>query len=81
MNKFTFEPLRLNEKAPGGACELRNFDDVGAFIGVHVDVGGSLGPHWCVVRQDLLRARYGARKVEVYEATRQALAQEGWLAV
>src|SRR5437868_3278018 len=29
MNQFIFEPIRVNSNAPGGACILRTFGDVG----------------------------------------------------
>jgi hypothetical protein len=32
MGEFIFEPIEVNSTAPGGACVLRTFDDVGAFI-------------------------------------------------
>jgi len=45
-----------------------------------VDLPRRLSPHWNAVRQDLVQARSGARRAEVHQATRDALAAEGWLA-
>lgn len=76
---FVFRPIWLNAAAPGGARALRTFEDIGAFILGHVDAKRRLAPHWQVVRRDLIQARFGAMQVEVHEATREALAKEGWL--
>jgi hypothetical protein len=32
MGEFNFEPIIVNSSAPGGACTLRTFDDIGTFI-------------------------------------------------
>ena len=80
MDEFSFEPIRVNSNAPGGACVLRTFDDVGAFILTQVDVPRCQSRHWQAVRQDLSQARFGARRAEVHRAMRDALAEEGWLA-
>jgi len=76
---FKFQPIIINRAAPGGGCALRTFDDIGAFIVNSVDIGHRLAPHWTAVRQDLSLDRFGARRAEVHEAMRQALAIEGWL--
>jgi hypothetical protein len=80
LAQFIFEPIRVNANAPHGACVLRTFDDIGAFILLHVDIPHRLSPHWQAVRQDLIQARSGARRAEVHAATREALLAEGWLA-
>jgi hypothetical protein len=80
MSEFIFEPIKVNENAPGGACVLRTFDDIGAFILIKVDVERGRTPYWYSVRQDLLQARFGARRAQVHEAMRYALWAEGWLA-
>jgi hypothetical protein len=77
MREFKFEPIEVNSTAPGGACVLRTFDDIGAFT-LRTDIP-RLSPHWHAVRQDLAQARFGARKAEVHAAMREALAAEGWL--
>ncbi len=79
MREFKFEPIEVNSNAPGGACVLRTFDDVGVFILNRVDIPRRLSPHWLAVRQDLAQARFGARRVEVHAAVREALAVEGWI--
>ena len=79
MEIFRFEPIAINERAPGGARDLRTFDDIGAFILIHVDDARRLAPHWVSVRRDLIQARFGARQVEVHQAMRDALSREGWL--
>ena len=76
---FKFQPIAVNENAPGGACVIRTFDDVGAFILNKVDVQRRMAPHWGAVRQDLSQARFGARRAEVHLAMRDALMEEGWL--
>jgi hypothetical protein len=76
---FVFQPIRVSANAPGGACLLRTFDDIGAFILSNVQVTRRLAPHWMAVRQDLIQARFGARCAEVRQAMRDALAAEGWL--
>ena len=80
MSEFKFEPIKVNSTAPGGACVLRTFDDVGAFILLNVGVSRRKSQCWQAVRQDLSQARFGARRAEVHKAIRDALAEEGWLA-
>jgi hypothetical protein len=80
MSEFNFEPIVVNSTAPGGACTLRSFDDIGAFILNRVDVPRRLSGHWHAVRQDLPQARFGARRAKVHAAMRAALAAEEWLA-
>jgi hypothetical protein len=80
MGYFVFEPISINASAPGGACVLRTFADVGAFILKAVELPRRLSPHWNVVRRDLVQARFGAMRAEVHQAMRDALASEGWLA-
>jgi hypothetical protein len=79
MSEFIFEPIEVNSSAPGGACTLRTFDDIGAFILNRVDISRRLSGHWHAVRQDLMQARFGARRATVHAAMRGALADEGWL--
>jgi hypothetical protein len=79
MREFKFEPIEVNSNAPGGACVLRTFDDIGAFILTNVDLQRRQTGYWRVVRTDLMQARFGARRAEVHAAARDALAQEGWL--
>ena len=43
MDQFIFEPIGVNSNAPGGACILRTFDDVGAFILNNVDTKQDAG--------------------------------------
>jgi len=80
MGEFNFEPIRVNSTAPTGACVLRTFDDIGAFILNNVETARRKSPHWQAVRQDLSQARFGARRAEVHKAMRDALSEEGWLA-
>jgi hypothetical protein len=80
MSEFRFEPIKVNSSAPGGACVLRTFDDVAAFILIKVGIPRRQSQHWQAVRQNLLQARFGARRAEVHRATCDALAEEGWLA-
>jgi len=80
MGLFVFEPIHVNANAPGGACVLRTFADVGAFVLISVDLPRRLSPHWSAVRGDLVQARFGARRAEAHQALRDALAAEGWLA-
>jgi hypothetical protein len=80
MAQFNFEPIMVNSSAPGGACVLRTFDDIRAFILLNADIPRRLSPHWQAVRQDLIQARFGARRAEVHAAMRDALSVEGWLA-
>jgi hypothetical protein len=80
MNEFVFEPIEVNADAPGGARVVRSFDDIGAFILNSVDLTRRLSERWQAVRQNLIQARFGARRAEVHAAMRKALAAEGWLA-
>jgi hypothetical protein len=80
MTEFIFEPIEVNSTAPGGAVTLRTFDDIGLFILTSVDVTRRLSPRWNAVRWDLVQTRFGKRRAEVHQATRHALAAEGWLA-
>jgi hypothetical protein len=80
MTDFKFEPIRVNAEAPGGARVLKTFDDVGAFILTNLDLARRTSPHWFVVRRDLARARFGAKRRDVHGAIRLALAKDGWLA-
>jgi hypothetical protein len=77
---FKFEPIAVNANAPGGACVLETFDDIASFILIKVDVKQRIAPHWAAVRRDLIQARFGARRMEVHQATCRALMEEGWLA-
>jgi hypothetical protein len=79
MGEFNFEPIMVNSSAPAGACVLRTFDDVGAFILQNVETARRKSPLWQVVRQDLSQARFGVRRAEVHQAIRDALSEEGWL--
>jgi hypothetical protein len=67
----------VTANAPGWACVLRTFRDVGAFILIAVDPSRRLSPLRNAVREDLVQARFGARRVEVHQAMRDALAAEG----
>jgi hypothetical protein len=78
MGQFIFEPIEVNSSAPGGACILRTFDDVGAFIN-NVDTKNRRSGHWQAVLQDLVQARFGARRAQAHGAMRHALFVEGWL--
>jgi hypothetical protein len=80
MREFNFEPIPVNSSAPKGACVIRSFDDIGAFILNSVDLPRRLSGHWQKVRRDLVQARFGAKRAEVHAAMRNALAAEGWLA-
>jgi len=80
MREFKFEPLKVNSTAPGGACVLRTFDDIGTFILNNVDLQRRKTGDWQIVRQDLMQARFGARRAEVHAAMREALLAEAWLA-
>jgi len=53
MAEYIFEPIEANSSAPGGACTLRSFDDIGAYILNGVDLPRRLSGHWHAVRQDL----------------------------
>jgi hypothetical protein len=80
MVAFVFEPIRVKDNAPGGACEFRTFDDISAFVLTTVPTPLRLAPHWVAVQRDLAQARFGARRSEVHQAMRDALSKEGWLA-
>ena len=80
LTAFRFEPIAVNANAPRGACNLRSFDDISAFILTNVEHRRGLTPHRTAVRRDLLQARYGARRAEVHETMRKTLMEEGWLA-
>jgi cold shock protein len=45
MGLFVFEPIHVNANAPGGACVLRTFAEVGAFVLNAVDLPRRLSPH------------------------------------
>jgi hypothetical protein len=80
MREFNFDPIDVSSAAPGGACTLRTFEDIGAFILNAVELPRRLSLHWNAVRRDLVQARFGAKRAEVHQAMRNALAAEGWLA-
>jgi hypothetical protein len=80
MREFKFEPLKVNSTAPGGACVFRTFDDIGTFILNKVDLQRRQTGYWQIVRQDLMQARFGARRAEVHAAMREALLAKEWLA-
>jgi len=80
MDRETFEPIKLNARAPGGERVLKSFDDIGAFILMRVELRFRELPWWQAVRKDLAEARFGARQKETHGAMRNALWQEGWLA-
>jgi hypothetical protein len=80
MDRETFEPIRLNARAPGGERVLKSFDDIGAFILMRVELRFRELPWWQAVRKDLAQARFGARQKETHAAMRNALWEEGWLA-
>jgi hypothetical protein len=79
QDNFKFEPIAVGEAAPGGTCVLRTFDDIETFLFSQIHQGHRIAPHWAAVRQHLHEARLGARRPEVHEAMRYALAVEGWL--
>ena len=79
MDQFIFEPIGVNSDAPGGACILRTFDDVGAFILNNADTKNRRLAHWQAVLQHLPQARFGARRAEAHAAMRDALFVKGWL--
>jgi hypothetical protein len=79
MSEFKFEPLKVNSTAPGGVCVLRTFDDIGTFVLNSVDLQRRQTGYWQIVRQDLMQARFGARRAEVHAAMREALLAEQWL--
>ena len=74
-----YEPIRLNTKAPGGERALKSFDDVAAFMLVHVDWTFRRQPWWQAVRTELPQARFGGRQMEAHAAMRAALSEEGCL--
>jgi hypothetical protein len=86
----SFEPewrkriqFRTNQgqcQRPGRRTLLRTFDDIGGFILNKIDLPRRLSPHWNAVHRDLPQARFGARRAEVHQAMRDALAAEGRLA-
>jgi hypothetical protein len=80
MDRETFEPIRLNARAPGGERVLKSFDDIGAFILMRVELRFRELPWWQVVRKDLAQARLGVRQKQTHAAMRNALWEEGWLA-
>ena len=80
MAEESFEPIRLNAKAPGGERVLKSFDDIGAFILMRVDIRVRELPRWQAVRRELPQARFGARQKETHAAMRAVLREEGWLA-
>jgi hypothetical protein len=45
----------------------------------NVDLPRRQAGYWQVIRQDLMQARFGARRAEVHAAMREALAAEDWL--
>ena len=80
MAEESFEPIRLNAKAPGGERVLKSFDDIGAFILMRVELRFRELPWWQAVRKELPQARFGVRQKETHAAMRAALWEEGWLA-
>jgi hypothetical protein len=79
QDNFKFEPIAVNDAAPGGACALRTFDDIETFLFSQIHHGHREAPHWAAVQQHLQAAQFGARRAEVHEAMRYALGVEGWL--
>jgi hypothetical protein len=80
MAEDTFEPIRINGKAPGGERVLKGFDDITTFILVRVEPRFRELSWWQIVRSELLQARSGARQKEAHAAMCAALAEERWLA-
>jgi hypothetical protein len=80
MDRDTFEPIRLNARAPRGERVLKSFDDIGAFILMRVELRFRELPWWQAVRKELAQARFGARQKDTHAAMRDALWEEGWLA-
>jgi len=80
MGIFIFEPICVNASAPGGACVLRTFADVGAFMLNAVDLPRRLSPHWNAVAGIWCRLVPGQGGRRSTRQTRDALAAEGWLA-
>jgi hypothetical protein len=56
QDNFKFEPIAINEAAPGGACVLRTFDDIDTFVASQIHQGHRIAPHWGAVRQHLQAA-------------------------
>ena len=80
MSNFVFHPIRIAASAPGGLRELGSFDDAAEFLYSTVRRSILESQHWQPVRSGLLHARFGARRAEVYDVLRNALAEEAWLA-
>jgi hypothetical protein len=80
MGQFNFEPIIVNSSAPGGACVLRTYDDIGAFIQSNVEIPRLLSQHWQAVRQDLIQAasELDKRKSTRLPATRSWLRDGSW---
>jgi hypothetical protein len=79
MVAFNFEPILVNSSAPGRERVLRTFDDIAAFITDALDTPRRQSTRWEAVLRDLSQARFGARRAEVHQAMREALAAERWL--
>jgi hypothetical protein len=80
MGVFVFEPIHVNANAPGGERLVRTFDDIAAFIADALDTPRRQSTRWQAVVANVSQARFGARRSEAHQATRDALAAEGWLA-
>jgi hypothetical protein len=80
MRDFKFEPIEVNSTAPGRERVLRTFEDIAAFVVDALDTPRRQSTRWLAIQADLFRARFGTRRAEVQQATRDALAAEGWLA-
>jgi hypothetical protein len=77
---YIFLPITIKDAAPGGACVLRSFEDVDAFVTTDVAPGHRVAPHWKAVRLSLMKIWFGdGHAAEAHEATRYALGVEGWL--
>jgi hypothetical protein len=61
-NAFKFQPIAVNANAPKGACILRTFDDISAFILTNLEHQRGRTPHWVAVRRVLLQARHEPRR-------------------
>jgi hypothetical protein len=79
VTQYSFEPIRLNESAPGGAYVLRSFEEVTAFALIRVHANRRNLQWWVVLRKELRNVYAGTRHAEAYAAARRALAEEGWL--
>jgi hypothetical protein len=79
MGGFRFEPIKVNSIAPGGERVVRTFDDITAFADA-LDTARRQSIRWQAVSANVPQARFGARRAEVHQAMRDALAAEGWLA-